>query len=107
MRFWLPTISIHSLVVLVSVLVYILTTRAERTRRPPSIAIAWVLGMIAFPYLVLPTYLLFGRRKLPRKSARGSGARSFAGHWAQDLIESFGLPPSAPARTNMHADGGE
>lgn len=107
MRFWLPTISIHSLVVVVSVLVYILTTRAERTRRPPSIAIAWVLGMIALPYLVLPTYLLFGRRKLPRKNSRRSGARSFAGHWAQDLIESFGLPASAPAQTRMHADGDE
>jgi cardiolipin synthase len=61
--------------------------------------------MIALPYVVLPTYLLFGRRKLPRKSPRGSGARSFAGHWAQDLIESFGLPPSAAAHTDMHADG--
>jgi cardiolipin synthase A/B len=107
MVFWLPTISIHSLVVVVSVLVYILTTRAERTRRPPSIAIAWVLGMIALPYLVLPAYLLFGRRKIPRKSPRRSGARSFAGHWAQDLIESFGLPASAPAQTRMHTDGDE
>jgi cardiolipin synthase len=107
MSFWLPTISIHSLVVLVSVLLYILTTRAERTRRPPSIAIAWVLGMIALPYLALPMYLLFGRRKLPRKSSIHSGRRSFAGHWAQDLIESFGLPPSAPAVTRMHTDGEE
>ena len=107
MYLWLPTISIHSLVVLVSVLVYILTTRAERTRRPPSIAIAWVLGMIALPYLVLPTYLVFGRRKLPRKSPRRRGTRSFAGHWAQDLIESFSLPASASAPTRMHEDGGE
>src|ERR1700733_5779615 len=107
MRFWLPTVSIHSLVVVVSVLVYILTTRAERTRRPPSIAIAWVLGMIALPYLVLPTYVLFGRRKLPRKSPRRSGTRSFAGHWAQDLIESFGLPASTAAQTRMHANGDE
>ena len=105
MHFWLPTISIHSLVVVVSVLVYILTTRAERTRRPPSIAIAWVLGMIALPYVVLPTYLLFGRRKLPRRSSRRSGARSFAANWAQDLIESFDLPAAAPAPTRMHADG--
>jgi cardiolipin synthase A/B len=105
MHFWLPTISIHSLVVLVSMLIYILTTRAERTRRPPSIAIAWVLGMIALPYLVLPAYLLFGRRKLPRKSLLRTSTLSFAGHWAQDLIESFGLPPSAPAPTRMHEDG--
>jgi cardiolipin synthase A/B len=108
MYFWLPTISIHSLVVVLSVLAYILTTRAERERRrPPSIAIAWVLGMIALPYLVLPMYLMFGRRKLPRRRLRRQAARSFAGHWAQDLIESFGLPASSPASIHMHRDGEE
>jgi cardiolipin synthase len=105
MSVWLPTVSLHSLVIVISVLAYILTTRAQRERRPPSIAIAWVLGMIALPYLVLPMYLMFGRRKLPRKTLPRSGARSFAGHWAQDLIESFGLPGSSPAAINMHRDG--
>ena len=105
MSAWLPTVSLHSLVVVVSVLAYILTTRAQRERRPPSIAIAWVLGMIALPYLVLPMYLMFGRRKLPRKNLPRSDARSFAGHWAQDLIESFGLPGSSPAAIDMHQDG--
>ena len=70
MNTWLPTVSLHSLVIVVSILAYILTTRAERARRPPSIAIAWVLGMIALPYLALPMYLMFGRRKLPRKTLR-------------------------------------
>lgn len=107
MYFWLPTISIHSLVIAVSVLAYVLTSRAERERRPPSIAIAWVLGMIALPYLVLPMYLMFGRRKLQRKNLRRVGARCFAGHWAQDLIESFGLPAPAPALISMHRDGAE
>jgi cardiolipin synthase len=102
---WIPTVSLHSLAIVVSLLTYILTTRAERERRPPSIAIAWVLGMIALPYLVLPTYLMFGRRKLPRKTLPRSGARPNAGHWAKDLIESFGLASSAPAAINMHQDG--
>jgi cardiolipin synthase len=102
---WFPTVSIHSLAIVASVLTYILTTRAERERRPPSIAIAWVLGMIALPYLVLPTYLMFGRRKLPRKTLQLAGARSPAGHWAQDLIASFGLAPSSPTAINLHADG--
>jgi cardiolipin synthase len=105
MSAWLPTVSLHSLVIVISVLAYILTTRAQRERRPPSIAIAWVLGMIALPYLVLPMYLMFGRRKLPRKTLPRSGARSFAGHWAQDLIQSFGLQGSSPAAINMHRDG--
>jgi cardiolipin synthase len=105
MSVWLPTISLHSLVIVVSVLAYILTTRAQRERRPPSIAIAWVLGMIALPYLVLPMYLMFGRRKLPRKTLPRPGARSIAGHWAQDLIESFGLPGPSSAAITMHGDG--
>jgi cardiolipin synthase A/B len=102
---WFPTVSVHSLAIVISLLVYILTTRAERERRPPSIAIAWVLGMIALPYLVLPTYLMFGRRKLPRRTLQRAGARSAAGHWAQGLIESFGLAPSSAAMINLHQDG--
>jgi cardiolipin synthase A/B len=105
MNIWLPTVSLHSLVVAVSILVYILTTRAERVRRPPSIAIAWVLGMIALPYLTLPMYLMFGRRKLPRKALRHGGVKTAERHWAMDLIESFGLPPSSPALITMHQDG--
>ena len=107
MNIWLPTVSLHSLVIVASILAYVLTTRAERVRRPPSIAIAWVLGMIALPYLTLPMYLMFGRRKLARKSARHSGARPAERHWAKDLIESFGLPPSTPALITMHQDGAE
>ena len=105
MNFWLPTVSLHSLVVVASILVYVLTTRAERVRRPPSIAIAWVLGMIALPYLTLPMYLMFGRRKLPRRALRRVGARSAEGNWAKDLIESFGLPSSSAALIAMHQDG--
>jgi cardiolipin synthase A/B len=104
---WFPRITVHSLVIAISVLTYVLTTRVEHERRPPSIAIAWVLGMIAVPYLALPTYLLFGRRKLPRKLLRWSGVRAHCAHWAEDLIESFGLAPAAPAQVCLHRDGGE
>jgi cardiolipin synthase len=107
MNIWLPTVSLHSLVIVVSVLAYILTTRAQRVRRPPSIAIAWVLGMIALPYLALPMYLMFGRRKLPRKNLRRAGARPTERQWAKDLIESFGLAASSPALITMHQDGTE
>ena len=107
MNTWFPRITGHSLIVAVSVLVYVLTTRAEHERRPPSIAIAWVLGMIAVPYLTLPMYILFGRRKLPRKVLRWSGIRAQCAHWAEDLIESFGLAPCAPASIRLHQDGGK
>jgi cardiolipin synthase len=105
MNFWLPTVSLHSLVIVISILVYVLTTRAQRARRPPSIAIAWVLGMIALPYLVLPMYLMFGRRKLPRKSLQRSDAKPTERLWSKDLIESFGLQAPSPAPTVMHRDG--
>jgi cardiolipin synthase len=104
---WFPRITLHSLAILVSVLTYVLTTRAERERRPPAIAIAWVLGMLALPYLALPMYLLFGRRKLPRRTSAWSGKRSYAKHWAEDLIESFGLPPAAHSSVRFHQDGRE
>ena len=107
MNAWFPRVTLHSLVVAISVLVYVLTTRVEHERRPPSIAIAWVLGMIAVPYLALPTYILFGRRKLPRKVLHWSGIGSHCTHWAEDLIESFGLAPSAPSAIRLHQDGSE
>jgi len=90
-----------------SLLTYVLTTRVEGERRPPSIAIAWVFGLITLPYLALPAYLLFGRRKLQRKISPCLSPRTAAKHWAEDLIESFGLPPAAPALVRMHRDGAE
>jgi cardiolipin synthase A/B len=107
MNIWFPRITIHSLVVVASVLLYVLTTRVERERRPPAIAISWVLGMIALPYVTLPMYLLFGRRKLARKKLRVSGTRAQPLHWAEELIESFGLAAAAPASIRMHQEGRE
>ena len=104
---WFPKVTGHSLAVVISILTYVLTTRAERERRPPAIAIAWVLGMLALPYLVLPMYLLFGRRKLPRRITGWSGKPASYRHWAEDLIESFGLPGAADSQVRFHRDGVE
>src|SRR5476649_574685 len=105
MSAWFPTVSIHSFVIVVSLLTYILTTRAQRERRPPSIAIAWVLGMIALPYFVLPLFLMFGRRKLRRRIASRLPGNAPATHWAEELIDSFGLAGAADANIRWHADG--
>lgn len=107
MNGWFPRITLHSLAIVISLLVYVLTTRLEGTRRPPSIAIAWVLSLIALPYFALPIYLIFGRRKVRRKASRGSGMPAPGGHWAEELIESFGLAGAAPAAIRLHRDGGE
>jgi cardiolipin synthase len=63
--------------------------------------------MIAVPYLALPMYILFGRRKLPRKVLRWSGMQLHGEHWAEDLIGSFGLAPAAPSAVRLHQDGSE
>ncbi len=107
MNAWFPRITLHTLAIVISVLVYVLTTRVEHERRPPSIAIAWVLGMIALPYITLPIYILFGRRKLPRRVLRQPEIRAHGEHWAEDLIESFGLAPSAACSVRLHHDGEE
>ncbi len=98
-------LSAHALSVAASLLTYVLTTRAAQSRRPPSIAIAWVLGMIAVPYLTLPIYLLFGRRKLLRKAPHRPARPATPRHWAEDLIESFDLPAASRASVRLHADG--
>lgn len=97
----------HSLIIVISLLIYVLTTRLEGTRRPPSIAIAWVLSLIALPYLALPVYFIFGRRKVRRRISQWSGIPAQGLHWAEELIESFGLAPSAPAAVRLHQDGVE
>jgi cardiolipin synthase len=104
---WFPRVTAHTLIVVLSLLTYVLTTRAERERRPPAVAIAWVLGMMALPYAALPMYLLFGRRKLPRRVVPCLAPPTAPTHWAEQLLESFGLPGSAPARVRMHQNGEE
>jgi cardiolipin synthase len=104
---WFPRITFHSLAIAVSLLTYVLTSRAGRERRAPAIAISWVLGFIALPYVVLPVYVLFGRRKLQRRIWPCSEPQPAAMHWAEHLIQSFGLPGSAPALVRMHQDGAE
>ncbi|MDE2348992.1 MAG: PLDc N-terminal domain-containing protein [Gammaproteobacteria bacterium] len=102
---WELAATAHALAIAASLLTYVLTTRAAKYRRPPSIAIAWVLGLIALPYAGLPLYLLFGRRKLRRRAVPIAAPGVPAAHWAPALIESFGLPGPAAARITMHADG--
>ncbi len=103
---WLPSPSQHLLVVTFALLVYVLTTRGRREHRAPATAIAWVMGLALMPYVILPMYLLFGQRKL-RPAGSPRPPRSVpAGHWAVDLIESFGLAPPGPSAVRFHADGG-
>jgi cardiolipin synthase len=102
---WLPSLSQHLLFVTLGLLVYVLTTRARGEHRSPSGAIAWVLGMLLLPYLALPAYLLFGQRKLRPPGQPRPPRDAPAGHWAAELLDSFGLAPPSRCAIRLHADG--
>ena len=44
----------HAAFVAAGLLTYIVITRVRRQRRHPYAALAWVMGIAAFPYLGLP-----------------------------------------------------
>ncbi|RYX97780.1 MAG: phospholipase [Comamonadaceae bacterium] len=105
-REWLPTVSQHFLMGSLCVLFYVITTRLRREQRMPSTAIAWVMGLALLPYVVLPMYLLFGRRKLRPESLTRLGPGRPDGHWADDLLQSMGLAPAGWSGTvQMQGDG--
>jgi cardiolipin synthase len=104
---WLPSVTQHLLFSALAVLVYVLSNRVRRQPRAPTTAIAWVMGLALLPYLMLPLFLLFGRRKTRpqgRPRLRGSKPPRMT-HWAADLLDSFGLAPPSANRVRFHRDG--
>lgn len=105
MPHWIPSPGTHLLWGTLALLVYVLSTRIDQIRRPPTSAIAWVLGLALLPYLFLPLYLLFGRRKVKLARAKRPTGFDPEAHWAAALIESFGLAPPRPTAVRFHSDG--
>lgn len=56
-------LSLHGLVTVAALFLYVATSHALQQRRHPSAAIGWVLFILLLPYAALPLYLLFGTRK--------------------------------------------
>ena len=102
---WLPSPSQHFLIVALALLIYLLSTRVRRERRAPSAAIAWVMGLVLLPYLILPLYVAFGRRKQLAPSRPTGGPHGVKADWAVTLLGSFGIAGPAPAAVRFHADG--
>jgi cardiolipin synthase len=114
-------LSVHGLIVLVGLLVYVLTSHSLHQRRSPTAAISWVLTISLVPYVGLPLYLLFGSRKLAHLVSRvaaeplrlaaeaaGSGAAPSQGDvdWPRQLAAALGQPPVASYQgLRVHADG--
>ena len=104
-------LSLHGLIVVIGLLVYVLTTHSLQQRRSPAAAISWVLTIALIPYLGLPLYLLFGTRKLAHSATRIRSATpepelSSDEAWPRQLAASMGQPPVASYRiVRIHADG--
>lgn len=99
----------HAVLVAASLLIYVLATRIGHQHRHPSAAMAWVLGLVAFPYLTLPLFFFFGARKVARPARHQlspelvAAATMPAGAppWATRLLAGMELPP-AVCNTQAH-----
>lgn len=108
---WVP---LHGLIVMLGLAVYVTASHTLQQRRHPSAAVAWVVALVLAPYVALPLYLMFGRRKLAqhRPTARtqpyeatGSSPDSPAAR-TQQLAAAMALPAAATYhQLNIHGDG--
>ncbi len=101
----------HLAFVAAGLLTYIVVTRVRRQRRHPYAALAWVIGIAAFPYLGLPLFLAFGTRKLVRPHTQREPApagpwAALAPLWATRLLASLGVAGARPqAAVRFQAEG--
>ena len=112
LAYWL---TLHGLVTLLAVLIYVVTAHVLQQRRHPAAAIAWVLFILLIPYLALPSFLAFGSRKRSRPRVQPLRLAPPAPSdpieergWAIQTALAMGQP--APAEFNalhVHADGRE
>ena len=101
----------HAAFVAAGLLTYVVVTRVRRQRRHPYAALAWVMGIAAFPYLGLPIFLIFGTRKTVRPATQRQPApagpwAALAPAWATRLLAALGVAGARPqAAVQFQADG--
>ena len=101
----------HGAFVAAGLLTYLVVTRVRRQRRHPYAALAWVMGIAAFPYLGLPLFLVFGTRKVvrpatPRQPAPAGPWAALAPLWATRLLAALGVAGARPqAVVRFESDG--
>lgn len=104
-------LSIHGLVVVAGLLLYVVVSHLTEQRRHPTAAIAWVLFIILMPYAAMPVFLAFGSRKQARpRTARGHhvAPQGVGGSWVLQTLHALGQPAPAEYRElNIHADGSQ
>ncbi|HEY4065546.1 MAG TPA: phospholipase D-like domain-containing protein [Burkholderiaceae bacterium] len=112
LAYWL---TLHGVVTLLAVLIYVATAHMLRQRRAPTAAIAWVLFILLVPYVALPLFLTFGSRKQARPRGQplrlappAPGDPEDERAWA--VQTALALGQGAPARfddLHLHAGGAE
>ena len=108
--------TLHGLLVMLGLVIYATASHTLRQRRHPSAAIAWVISLVLIPYVALPLYLMFGRRKVVAYR-RGANMRSIAvaitdggqfAYRAGQLATAMGLPNAVPfEQLAIHQDGAQ
>lgn len=110
-RHW---VTLHGLIAMLGLAVYVIASHTLHQRRHPSAAIAWVVALVFLPYVTLPLYLMFGTRKVVTyrpaakrhsPSTRDSNSDAPAARTRQ-LAAAMDLPAAAPYhQLNIHEDG--
>ena len=110
LAYWL---TLHGLVTLLAVLIYVLAAHVLQQRRQPAAAIAWVLFLLLLPYVALPAFLAFGSRKQvrprgqPLRLAPPAPSDTAEPAWAVQTALALGQgAPAAVDALQIHADGG-
>lgn len=107
-------LTIHSLLVLIALIIYVSSTHLLKLRRHPTASISWVITLILLPYLMLPLYLMFGIRKvnIGLLDSKGSNLKQQAyllydiPDQTQKLAAAMGIPvASSYNQLNIHSDG--
>lgn len=104
LQLWHGLTLLHLAVVATALLLYVVLTHSGRQHRPPSAAIAWVVSLVAFPYLTLPIYLLFGTRKLAHTVTTPTTVASHG----SPLTRGLDIPPlRCCSNFTLNTDGAE
>nr|WP_315426214.1 phospholipase D-like domain-containing protein [uncultured Albidiferax sp.] len=100
------SITLHSALVVLGLVVYTAASHTLRQRRHPSAAIAWIISLVLLPYFALPLYLVFGRRKLVRRVLKPGPAIHASASAHEQLAAAIGLGPHASfEQLQLHQDG--
>ena len=106
LAYWL---TLHGLVTLLAVMIYVVTAHVLQQRRHPTAAIAWVLFILLVPYVALPTFLTFGSRKRTRPRVQPllqPPERGAHLSWAVQTAQALGQPaPQGYRDLHIHANG--